>query len=293
MSWFAGFEPICQADVPLGEHTWYHLGGPARWLLSPRDEAELAGVVDRCKRNEIDWRVLGKGANLLVRDAGFDGAVIRLASEAFQRQHFEGDCVYSGAGADFPKFIRETINRNLVGLEVLAGIPGTLGGVIRMNAGGKYGEIRQFVRSVRVLNPAGEIASRTAEQVGFRYRHTDLDGCIVLGANLQLKEGDRDPALRRHREIWNEKYDNQPPVSARTAGCMFKNPAGHSAGKLIDQAGLKGFRIGGAEVSRKHANFVVADAGATSQDVLDLIALAKDRVWNVSSVMLETEIEIW
>src|SRR5262245_31666922 len=117
MSWFAGFEPICQADVPLAEHTWYHLGGRARWMLAPRDEAELAAVVDRCRTNGIPWRVLGKGANLLVRDDGFDGAVIRLQGETFERIAHDGQRVTGGAGADFPKFIRDTLNHSLVGLE--------------------------------------------------------------------------------------------------------------------------------------------------------------------------------
>jgi UDP-N-acetylmuramate dehydrogenase len=293
MSWFEGFEPICQTDVPLAEHTWYHLGGAARWMLAPRDEAELAAVVDRCKSNGIAWRMLGKGANLLVRDAGFDGAVLRLQGETFERISYDENRVTGAAGTDFPKFVRDTINHSLVGLEALAGIPGTIGGVIRMNAGGKYGEIRQFTRNVRYLNPNGEIVTRPAEQVGFRYRHTDLDGCVVLGATIELEPGEREAALKRHKEIWNEKYDQQPPVSARSAGCIFKNPSGHSAGKLIDQAGLKGFRVGGAEISPRHANFIVADAGATAQNVLDLAALAKDRVWNRSSVMLEMEIEVW
>lgn len=293
MSWFAGFEPICQSDVPLASHTWYQLGGAARWMLTPRDEAELAAVVHRCRTCEVPWRILGKGANLLVRDAGFDGAVLRLEGQAFEQIAYDGQRVTCAAGADFPKFIRDTLNHSLVGLEALAGIPGTLGGVVRMNAGGKYGEVRQFTRQVRFLNALGEIVTRPAEQVGFRYRHTDLDGCVVLGATLELEPGERDAGLRRHKEVWNEKYNQQPPVSARTAGCIFKNPSGQSAGKLIDQAGLKGFRVGGAEISPRHANFVVADAGATAQNVLDLVALARDRVWNRSGVMLEMEIEVW
>ncbi|MBI5866232.1 MAG: UDP-N-acetylmuramate dehydrogenase [Planctomycetes bacterium] len=293
MSWFDGFEPICRSDVPLRAHTWYQLGGPARWMLTPRDEGELAAVVDRCRKEGVAWRMLGRGANLLVRDGGFDGAVLRLTGEIFEKIAYDGGSVAVGAGADFPKFVRDAFNHSLVGLEALAGIPGTIGGIVRMNAGGKYGEIRQFVRAVRVLNPKGEILTLPAEQVGFRYRHTDLDGFVVLGAVLELEPGDRDAALRRHREIWNEKYDQQPPVSARSAGCIFKNPPGQSAGRLIDEAGLKGFRMGAAEISRKHANFIVADAGATAQNVLDLIALAKDRVWNRSGVSLELEIEVW
>lgn len=304
MSWYDGFEPIIRYEVPLREHTWFHLGGPARWMAAPRDEAELAALVNRAEGAGVPWRVLGHGANVLVRDEGFPGIVIRLEAPVFGSVEFSTDAapspstlppntVRAGAGVDFPKFIRDTLKRGLVGLEALAGVPGTVGGLVRMNAGGKYGEVGQFVRTVRVLDKTRQIADLSREQVGFRYRRTNLDGCIVLGATFELTPGDPAEGLERHKRIWTEKHDNQPAVAQRSAGCIFKNPPGNSAGRLIDQAGLKNTRIGGATISPKHANFIVADDTATAQNVIDLIRLAKDRVHSVAGVMLETEIEIW
>lgn len=296
MSWHSGFEPICRADVPLREHTWYKLGGPARWLVEPRSEDELAAVMLRIRDAGVPWRVLGRGANLLVRDAGFDGAVIRLSCEAFDRIEAvteSSGSIYAGAGYDFPKLIRASISRELVGMEKLAGIPGTLGGVIRMNAGGKYGEVREFVHSVRALDRDGTLTTRLAAECGFRYRGSDFAGCIVVGATLTMPPGDPAAAMQRHKEIWNEKYNSQPPVSQRSAGCIFKNPPGNSAGRLLDQSGLKGVRVGGAEISHKHANFIVANDGATSQDVIDLIEVAKQRVHAATGIELHAEVEIW
>lgn len=293
MSWYEGFEPICRPDVPLSEYTWYRLGGPARWFFQPRDEAETAALVDRCRRREVPWRLLGRGANVLVRDEGFDGAVIQLLGPHFEQVRYDGAMVCAGAAADLPRLIRDTINGGLVGLEALAGIPGSVGGATRMNAGGRYGEIGQFVRSVRVLEADGRIAARRAADVGFAYRHTNLAGCIVLATTFELRPGDRTAALARYRCIWNEKYTRQPAVALRSAGCIFKNPPEQSAGRLLEQAGLKGVRIGGAQISSKHANFIVADADAKARDVLDLICLARDRVWNHSGVQLELEIDVW
>lgn len=295
MSWSDGFEPILRADVPLREHTWFHLGGPARWMAAPRDEAELAALVNRAEAAGVPWRVLGHGANVLVRDEGFPGVVIRLEAPAFSSVQYADPTplVTAGAGVDFPRFIRDTLKRGLVGLEALAGVPGTVGGLVRMNAGGKYGETGQFVRKVRVLTKDRQIADLSREQVGFRYRHTELAGCIVLGATFELTPGDSTEGLARHRNIWTEKHDSQPAVSLRSAGCIFKNPPGQSAGKLLDQAGLKETRVGGAMISAKHANFIVADDTATAQHVIDLIRAAKDRVHSAAGVMLETEIEIW
>ncbi len=293
MSWYEGFEPICRPDVPLSEYTWYRLGGPARWFFQPRDEAEAAALVERCRRCEVPWRLLGRGANVLVRDEGFDGAVIQLVGPHFERVEYDGVRLCAGAGVELPRLIRDSIHRGLVGLEALAGIPGSVGGATRMNAGGRYGEIGQLVCSVRLLDENGQIVSRRAAEVGFAYRHTNLAGCAVLATTLELRPGDREAALERHRRIWNEKYAQQPAVALRSAGCIFKNPPGRSAGRLLDQAGLKGVRIGGAQISEKHANFIVAEAGAKARDVLDLISLARDRVWNSSGIQLELEIDVW
>jgi UDP-N-acetylmuramate dehydrogenase len=236
---------------------------------------------------------LGKGANVLVRDEGCDAAVIRLSGPEFETYTLDPPFVHAAAGADFQKMVRRVLDHELEGLERLAGVPGTLGGIIRMNAGGRYGEIGEFAREVRLIEADGRVATRSAAQVGFRYRHTDLDGCVVLAATLELRPGARDELRERYRSIWSEKYAHQPPVAARSAGCIFKNPPGRSAGKLIDEAGLKGHRVGGAEISTIHANFIVAHPDARAADVLDLIKTARARVQQTCGVELELEIEVW
>lgn len=293
MNWLSGLEEICRPDARLCEHTWYGLGGPARWLLTPRDEEELAVVLRRCVEHNVAWRLLGQGANVLVRDQGIDGAVIKLAGPTWERVRFDDPRVHAAAGVDFTSLVKETVQRGLVGLEKLAGIPGTVGGAIRMNAGGRYGSIGQYVRDVRLMGPDGRVRLRTAEELGFEYRSSKLDGGVVTAATFELTPGDPHAALERFSRIWNEKHASQPAVSAKSAGCVFKNPAGHAAGALIDQAGLKGHRRGGAEISTRHANFIVAHAGAKAQDVVDLIVLAKDRVRSETGIELELEVEIW
>jgi UDP-N-acetylmuramate dehydrogenase len=293
MSWFNGFENIVRADVPLREFTWYRLGGPARWFCEPHDADELAALRRRARENDIPCRILGRGTNVIVREAGFHGAVIHLTGRVFERVEFDGELVCAGAAADFPKLVNLTLKRDLVGLEVLAGIPGSVGGVVRMNAGGRHGEIGRFVRQVRVLDSDGQVVTRVADQIGFAYRHTNLADCVVLDVTLKLQHGDGRRALMRYRDILAERQRSQPPPTARSAGCVFKNPPQHYAGRLLDEAGLKGVRIGGAEISTQHANFILAYDDATADDVLDLIELAKQRVWEAMGIELEPEVEIW
>jgi UDP-N-acetylmuramate dehydrogenase len=293
MSWFNGLEATLQSDVPLAQYTWYGLGGPARWLFTPRDEGQLAALVQHATAAEIPWRILGRGANILVRDAGFLGAIIKLSEPAWDQLRFDDSLACAAAGVDFPRLVRQSLDHGLVGLEGLAGIPGTVGGAVRMNAGGRYGSIAQFVRDVRLMEPDGRIVTRSAQEMGFGYRHSGVNGRVVVSATFQLQPGDREAAMARFREIWNDKYTDQPPVSARSAGCIFKNPPGLAAGKLIDEAGLKGTRRGGAEISPRHANFIIAHPGATAQDVLDLIALAQEHVRSRTGIELELEVEVW
>jgi len=294
MSWFNGFEPIVQTDVPLDQYVWYRLGGPARWLCEPRDEAELADLMRRLREHDIDWRILGAGANVIVRDAGFDGAVIRLAGPAFENIAFDGPVVKAWAGVDFAALIKASLKRNLIGLEVFAGIPGSVGGVVRQNAGGRRGEIGSFVQAARVLNADGSAVTLDANQMGFKYRHTNLDDRIILAADFALREGDGFQAMLRYREIFAEKQRSQPTFAARTAGCIFKNPPqGAPAGRLLDDAGLKGMRVGGAEISTLHANFILAHDDAVAEDVLQLISLAKERVLKTTGVELQPEVDIW
>lgn len=293
MPWCDGLAEICRPDVPLGPYTWYGLGGPARWLVEPRDEAELVDVLRRLANAEVPWRILGHGANLLVRDAGVAAAVIRLTGPAWDWVRYAPPGVHAGGGADFPKLVKHACERGLVGLENLAGIPGTLGGIVRQNAGGKYGSISQYAREVRLALPTGELVTRRAEELHFAYRHTDLGGGIVVAATLALVPGNGEEVMQRFRQIWSEKHASQPAVAQKSCGCIFKNPPGQAAGRLIDEAGLKGTRRGGAEISPRHANFIVAGPGASAANVLDLIELARERVRARTGIELELEVEIW
>lgn len=296
MCCWSGFEAICRTDEPLARHTWYKLGGPARWFFTPQDEQQLASIIQRCRDSGVRWRILGGGANVLVRDEGVKDAVIRLTGPHFERLVApNGDHVIeAGAGVDFTRLIKMASERGWTGLESLAGIPGSVGGAIRMNAGGKYGSIAEFVTAATILDSAGQIDAWPLERLGFRYRHSELDGCVVLSARIRFTPGEPAATRERFRAIWNEKYSTQPPVSDRSAGCIFKNPAGQSAGALIDKAGLKGHRIGTAEISTQHANFIVADReNARSDDVLRLIDLARDRVSKAFGVELKLEVDVW
>ncbi|MGD8451419.1 MAG: UDP-N-acetylmuramate dehydrogenase [Phycisphaerae bacterium] len=294
MSCFAGFEKICQPDAPLAPLTWYRLGGPARWLLSPRDEAELAAVLERCRAHGVSWRLLGRGANVLVRDEGVDAAVIHLCGPTWEEIRWEDPLVTAAAGVDFPRLQKQSVERGLGGLENLAGIPGTLGGILRMNAGGRYGQISDYVRQVRVMDGDGRVTTRTAGEAGFGYRHSALTGVVILGATLALQPGSREDLVARSQAIWKEKSTSQVALGARSAGCIFRNPPNAPpAGRLLDEAGLKGTRIGGAEISPRHANFIVAREGTTARDVLELIMHAKERVRQSVGIELKLEIDIW
>ena len=293
MNWFSGFEAAVRTDVPLREYTWYRLGGSARWFCEPRDETELVELMRQIREQHIPWRLLGNGANVLIHDEGFDGAVVHLSHDAFRKVAIDGTRVEAGAGVDFPKLITKTLRNNLVGLEALAGVPGSVGGIVRMNAGGRYGEIRQFVDSVRTLTPASETTTLTAERIGFSYRHSELADHIILQVTFVVPKGDGEFARQRYREIFLEKQQNQPPLAARSAGCIFKNPPGQAAGRLLDETGLKGTRIGGAEISPRHANFILAYDNATATDVINLIVYAKERVKEATGIELCPEVEIW
>ncbi len=293
MHLFSALGEACRSNVPLRDHSWYQIGGPARWFITPRNHSELTTALTICRDHDLAWRVLGKGANILVRDEGFDGAVLHLCGPAWEDVTFEDERVTVGAGCDFTRIVKKLVADGFAGLENLAGIPGTLGGIIRMNAGGKYGCIADYVESVQLCDPTGTRVVRSREEVGFRYRGTALADCIVLGATLRLRRGTPAEIYERYRAIWSEKYATQPPLSHRSSGCIFKNPPKHAAGALIDRVGLKGTRVGGAEISTKHANFIVASEDSRAQDVLDLIAIARDRVRAETGVTLETEVELW
>ncbi len=292
MTPFAGLDPIVQEHAPLAPLTWYRIGGPARYLVRPRTPAELADVARRCVDHGLPMRVLGLGANLLVGDAELPGAVIRLDADAWRDVRIDGTTVVAGAGADLQKLIVRTVRAGLAGLESLAGIPGSVGGSVRMNAGGKFGDLGSAVRRVTVMDSAGNAFDRLKDDLIFGYRTTNITAPFILGATLELEADDPDRLVRRTKEIWMYKRNSQP-LSGKSCGCVFKNPPGRSAGALIDAAGLKGTRVGGAEVSPKHANFIVAHPGCRAADVLSLIARIVGRVRDHAGVELEREVQVW
>ena len=292
MSLLADFSAITQQDEPLAPYTWMKLGGPAEFFIQPRNPDELRQVVSYCHENGIPTRMLGSGSNLLIGDAGVRGAVLRIAGDAFARIDIEGTQVRSGGGALLSQLISRSVKEGLAGLETLAGIPGTVGGALHGNAGGRSGDIGQFVHSATVLTAGGDDIVREEDDLSFGYRQSSVDELVILEAVFQLHRDDPQEIVRRMRTLWIMKKATQP-LSFQSAGCIFKNPRGMSAGALIEQSGLKGTRIGGAEISDRHANFIVTHPEATAADVRQLIDLARAKVAEQFGVDLELEIEIW
>ncbi|HWB07884.1 MAG TPA: UDP-N-acetylmuramate dehydrogenase [Pirellulales bacterium] len=286
------FEAIVRPDEPLAPHTWFRLGGPAEYLAEPRSVEELARLIKRCQDEELTVRLLGGGSNILVRDEGVPGVVIRLADAGFAQVEVRGRRIVAGGGAKLGHVISTAVREGLAGLEPLVGIPGTIGGALHGNAGSRGGDIGQWTRRATVMSRSGEISERQREELVFAYRHSSLDELVILSAEFELDPEDPEQLTKRMQKQWIVKKAAQP-LGHQSAGCIFKNPRGMSAGMLIDQAGLKGTRVGGAEVSDRHANFIVAEPGATTQDVLRLIELVRSRVADRLGVELELEIEVW
>jgi UDP-N-acetylmuramate dehydrogenase len=292
MKWFAGLEEIVKEDEPLAGHTWFGIGGPASYFVEPRTVEELREAVRRCADHEIPVRVIGSGANLLVDDAGVKGAVIRLLGGQFAEVSTVEGGLRAGAGADMGRLVLRCVREGLSGLECLTGVPGSVGGCVKMNAGGAFGDIGSVIESVEVMTDGGEVFTRHRDDLAFAYRSTNISARFVLGAVLRLTADDPQRILRQVKQIWIYKKNTQP-LGDRNAGCVFKNPRGVSAGALIDRAGMKGRRVGGAYVSEKHANFILADDGATASDVLKLINQIRDAVYEMAGVYLELELEVW
>lgn len=292
MKLFAGLDPIVKIDEPLGPHTWLGLGGPAMYFIEPRTVDELAEVVRRCREGEIPMYVLGGGANLLVDDAGVKGAVIHLGQGQFTEVVNTDLGIRAAAGADMGKLVLRCVKEGRSGLEGLTGIPGSVGGCVRMNAGGTFGDIGSAIESVTIMNEDGQVFTRYRDDLAFAYRSTNITAKFILGAEFRLAEDDPHRILKQVKEIWIYKKNTQP-LAARSAGCIFKNPRGLSAGALVDKAGLKGRRIGGAYVSDKHANFILSDDGAKASDFLKLINVVRETVFKKFEVYLEMELEVW
>lgn len=292
MSLLATFPEITQADQSLGSLTWMKVGGLAQFIVEPRSFDETQAVVAHCHEHEIPIHVLGSGSNVLIRDEGLSGVVLRLTAPAFSQITIDGLLVKAGAGVVLSHLITETVKVGLAGLETLVGIPGTVGGALRGNSGGRSGDIGQNVASVSVLTGQGERFTRREDELAFEYRSSSITDLVIFEAEFKLYRDSEAEIVRRMRKLWIMKKASQP-LASQSAGCVFKNPRGMSAGALIDQAGMKGTRIGGAEISDRHANFIVTHEGATSGDVLRLIDLARSKVAEQFGVDLELEVQVW
>jgi len=282
---------VIHRDEPLAKHTTLRVGGPADVYVEPVSEADLAGVVKFCGERELPFFVIGRGSNLLVRDGGFRGVVICLAHESFSRIEIDGERLRCGAGAKLKDVAVEAKRNGLSGVEFLEGIPGSVGGALRMNAGAMGGATFDAVESVRLMDFAGHVRELAPREMSVEYRSCAvLKTNIALGVVFKCKSAPRGEIEQRMKAFNEKRWESQP--TAPSAGCTFKNPEKIPAGKLIDELGLKGTRVGGAVVSAEHGNFIVNDGQATARDVLDLIAILKARVKEARGIELHTEVEI-
>jgi UDP-N-acetylmuramate dehydrogenase len=291
ISW-TGFENVVRLGEPLAMHSWFQLGGPAEFFAEPEHPEQLLALLKRCHEEGVEVRVLGQGSNILIRDEGVPGMIIRLTALELGRIVIDGSRVTAGGGANLGRLVTTSVHRGLAGMEMLVGIPGTVGGALHGNTGAHGGDIGQWTASATVVATAGETHQRTRDDLVFGYRESSLDEAVILEATFVLEEDDPREIARRMQKQWIIKRSNQP-MGHQCAGCIFKNPRGASAGELIDRSGLKGTRIGGAVVSDRHANFIIAEPDCTSQDVQRLIDLVRNQVDERMGVRLELEIEIW
>ncbi len=292
MGLLTGFEKIVRPEELLAMYTWFQIGGPAQYMAEPHDVDQLLALIKRCHEESVAVRMLGSGSNVLVRDAGVQGMVIRLSEPAFAEIKIHRQTITAGGGARLGQVVTTATHEGLAGLETLVAIPGTMGGALHGNAGTHGGDVGQWTAQATVVSYTGEVFTREREEMAFGYRQSSLDELVILQAKLQLEEDDPQEISKRLQKQWIVRKASQP-MGHQCAGCVFKNPRGVSAGELIEEAGLKGTRIGGAVVSDRHANFVVAEPDCTSNDVLRLIDLIRDQVRDRLDVELELELEIW
>lgn len=278
-------------DAPMRDYTTFRAGGPADLLVSPKSAEQIRAVLQMCRQLEVPVTLLGNGSNVLVRDGGIRGAALRLGSE-FSQIQIEGSMVIAQAGAKLAAVVSAALNAGLVGMEFAGGIPGSVGGGIYMNAGAYGGELSQVLHSALVLTTDLEMVQMPSEALSLSYRHSALmeNGALVLEGRFCLKPGDTAAAREYLRELAARRREKQP-LDLPSAGSTFKRPAGHYAGALIESAGLKGFSIGGAQVSEKHAGFVV-NRGGSAADILALIRHVQECVSAQSGIWLEPEVLI-
>jgi UDP-N-acetylmuramate dehydrogenase len=296
---FENVRGAVRLNEPMREHTSFRIGGTADMLVAPVDRQDLITLLQEVRRRSLRYVVIGGGTNVLVRDGGFRGVVISLdrlnAVNVTREYRSVGGAfavVQAEAGLPLPKLVHFAVERGLTGLEFAVGIPGTVGGAVCMNAGTAQGEIGDIIDTVTLIAPDGEQVVRHRDEMAFRYRSAQVPaGQVVIAIKIILRLGEREVIKARVRQLMDKRRSHQP-WGLPNAGSVFKNPQDEAAGRLIESAGLKGLTIGRAQVSEKHANFIVNLGNATAADVLKLIDVIRERVLEVHKVRLEPEIKI-
>lgn len=279
-------------EEPMRKHTTFRIGGPAKYFVTPQTTEELGQLVLLCNAEKTPYFVLGHGSNLLVSDKGIQSVVIQLDSN-FSDFTIKDGRVYAQAGVMLSRLGQATKEASLTGFEFAAGIPGTLGGAVVMNAGAYGGEMKDIVEFVQLMDQEGNLFEKSGEEMEFAYRHSivEEEGYIVVGATLKLVHGDRKAIEERMEELATARKTKQP-LEYPSAGSTFKRPEGYFAGKLIMDAGLRGYQLGGAQVSEKHCGFVINKGDATAQDVIQLMKNVREKVYEEFQVELEPEVKM-
>ena len=279
-------------DYPMKEVTSFQIGGPVDYFIEPRSEEELKDVIVSVERDEMPWMIMGKGTNMVVSDKGIRGAVIRLENY-FSDVRVDGMRVIAQSGASMKKVAEAACEASLTGLEFAHGIPGAVGGAMTMNAGAYGGEMKDVVESVKVMHHDGTTEVIPGDQMDFHYRNSRVydEKLVVLEATFLLQRGEQAEIQSQMDELWNRRVSKQP-LEYPSAGSTFKRPVGYFAGQLIDQAGLRGLKHGGAQVSQKHCGFVINCGDATCKDVVELIRMVQEAVYEKHGVELETEVKV-
>jgi UDP-N-acetylenolpyruvoylglucosamine reductase len=278
-------------DESMAKHTTLKVGGRVDFFIEPANETDLAEVLKFCREHKINIFILGRGSNLLVRDGGFRGAALCLSQPFFSRIEITGERLRCGAGAKLKNVAVEARRNDLSGVEFLEGIPGSVGGALRMNAGAMGSATFDAVESVRVMDFDGQTRELSPKEMSVTYRHCGtLNNHLALAAVFKCQTAPREEIEKRMKAFSEQRWKSQP--AAPSAGCIFKNPDKIPAGKLVDELGLKGLRVGGARVSAEHGNFIVNDGRATAREILELISLVREKAKTERGIELQTEVEI-
>ncbi len=275
----------------LSKHTTFKIGGPAKYFFMPSSVEELTDILDYCKTNNERYMIIGNGSNILFSDEGFDGVIIQIFS-SMNDIKIDRDRIYAQSGALLSKIANAAKDNSLTGMEFAAGIPGTLGGAVVMNAGAYGGEMKDIIEYVDILEKDNTVRRYSCQEMEFGYRHSIVnEDKVVIGAGIKLSYGNKEDIISEMNRLRDARVSKQP-LEYPSAGSTFKRPEGYFAGKLIEDSGLKGYTVGGAMVSDKHCGFVINYDNATCKDVLDLIQHVKNTVNEKYNVILEPEVKI-